>query len=269
MGRLAQLRAESGRFSPGDVQHLFDDFSLPSPPSVSNSLAALQRRGLATRVTGRGRTWSITPVGNAMVSELFSDLDLAAIEFESITHGNATFGHTAHPVLPPLLAPPRLLDPLRLFLAQHPFDRNVFGMTRFPDETDQTDPDPVGPALAAAREACRQHGLKFHLASDRAIDDDLWANVAAHMWASKYGIGFFEDRRGRGINYNLTIEVGAMLMTGRRCALLKDTSIDRLPTDLVGRIYKTVDLMEPEAVSRAVHAWLRDDLAFDRCSGCP
>jgi hypothetical protein len=44
----------------------------------------------------------------------------------------------------------------------------------------------------------------------------------AHMWASKYGVAFFEDRRGRGMNYNLTIEVGCMLMAGRRCGLLKE-----------------------------------------------
>jgi len=42
------------------------------------------------------------------------------------------------------------------------------------------------------------------------------------MWAGRYGIGFFEDRRARGINYNLTIEVGGMLVMGRRLALLRD-----------------------------------------------
>jgi hypothetical protein len=93
----------------------------------------------------------------------------------------------------------------------HPFETNVFGMTRFPDTSETgKQPDPVVPALKAAREVCRLHGLQFHLASDRAIVDDLWANVAAHMWASQYGIAFFEDRRDRGMNYNLTLEVGSM-----------------------------------------------------------
>ena len=100
--------------------------------------------------------------------------------------------------------------------------------------TDETDPDPVASALEVAAQACGGHGLKLQLASDRAIVDDLWGNVAGHMWASRYGIAFFEDRRGRGMNYNLTIEVGAMLMTGRRCLLLKDKSTPKMPTDLVG-----------------------------------
>lgn len=147
---------------------------------------------------------------------------------------------------------------------------NVFGMTRFPDE-DQAEPiDPVRPALKVARSVCELHGLEFHLASDRAMDDDLWTNIAAHMWASRYGIAFFEDLATpkRGVNYNLTVEVGGMLMTGRRCALLKDRSIERMPTDLVGKIYKPVQLQKPSTVEGALHAWIRDDLALGPCHEC-
>lgn len=89
------------------------------------------------------------------------------------------------------------------------------------------------------------------------------------MWASNYGIAFFEDRRGRGMNYNLVIEVGAMLMAGRRCLLLKDSSIDKMPTDLVGHIYKAVDLDDPATVTGAVHEWASKDLALGRCRDCP
>ena len=88
------------------------------------------------------------------------------------------------------------------------------------------------------------------------------------MWASRYGIAFFEDRRDRGMNYNLTIEVGGMLVMGRRCSLLKDTSIERMPTDLVGRIYKEVDLSKLESVCDTLHAWISDDLGLGACSKC-
>jgi hypothetical protein len=102
------------------------------------------------------------------------------------------------------------------------------------------------------------------------MDDDLWANVAAHMWASRYGVAFFEDLATpkRGVNYNLTIEVGGMLMTGRRLALLKDTSIATMPIDLVGKIYKSVQMVKPETVEKALHAWIRDDLALGPCARC-
>ena len=58
-------------------------------------------------------------------------------------------------------------------------------------------------------------------------------------------MAFFEGRRGRGMNNNLTIEVGCMLMAGRRCGLLKDFSIERMPTNLIVRIYTSVDLEQP------------------------
>jgi hypothetical protein len=142
-------------------------------------------------------------------------------------------------------------------------------MTRFPDQHNETNPDPVAAALETTRAVCKAHGLEFHLASDRMIVDDLWANVAAHMWACRYGIAFFDDRRGRGINYNLTIEVGGMLVSGRRLALLKDTSIERLPTDLVGKIYKSLDFDDRDATASAIHVWLRDDLRLGSCPQCP
>ena len=67
---------------------------------------------------------------------------------------------------------------------------------------------------------------------------------------------------------NLTIEVGSMLITGRRCALLKDVSIKKMPTDLVGQIYKAVDLTDPKQVGTAIHGWLRDDLNLGACQAC-
>ena len=132
-------------------------------------------------------------------------------------------------------------------------------MTRFPDAKAGT-ADPVGHALAVVREVCAEAGLEFHLASDRAIVDDLWDNVTAHMWACRYGVGLFEDRVDRGLNHNLLIEVGAMIMSGRRCALLKDGSIEKMPTDFVGMIYKSVDLSAEETVAQVVKAWIGDDL---------
>lgn len=67
------------------------------------------------------------------------------------------------------------------------------------------------------------------------------------------------------MNYNLVIEVGAILMAGRRCLLLKDSSIEKMPTDLVGFIYKSVDLDHPETFTQAVHKWAREDLALGKC----
>jgi hypothetical protein len=269
LARLAEARSDSGRFGPSAINGLFDDFGLPRPAKVSNVFLRLEEHGHLSRLKeGRG-TWRLTPAGRARSTGFIDDLDLAALVAEAATERPPLFGHTSHPLIPASLAPPELLAPLRVFLEAHPFELNVFGMTRFPDEEDESGADPLVAALDAIRAACTAHGLEFHLASDRVIVDDLWANVAAHMWACRYGIAFFEDRKGCGINYNLTTEVGAMLVAGRRVALLKDRSIERLPTDLIGKIYKSVDFDDVEATVGVIHVWLRDDLGVGPCAQCP
>lgn len=267
LARIAEGRSETGRFAPSALETLFDDIGLPRPAKVSNVLVALERKKFTSRLRAPG-TWRLTPKGSDLSQTLSTDMDLAMLGAEMAAMGGTALGHALHPVIPPSLAPPELVAPLGAFLTAHPFDTNVFGMTRFPDEQDADDPDPVGPALEVARSVCAAHGLEFHLASDRAMSDDLWSNVAAHMWASRYGIAFFEDRRKRGLNYNLTIEVGGMLVMGRRCALLKDSTAPKLPTDLVGKIHRSLNLDDKGAVAKSLHSWLREDLAVGQCAGC-
>lgn len=260
LAQLAAAHRGSPNFAPRDLEAMFAAVGLPPPSKASNAIASLCRRGWATSGIGKGY-WQLTPLGKAKVSTLLSDMDIAALAAEAASEHGPLLGGAVHTVIPPTLAPPSLLGALRSFLQEHPFDTNVFGTTRFPAD-ELREEDPVALALTAARETCRKYGLQLHLASDRAIDDDLWTNVAGHMWGCRYGLAIFENRIGRGLNYNLTIEVGSMLMTGRRCALLKDTSIERTPTDLVGRIYKDVDLDEPRSVTAAVSSWIEDDLAI-------
>lgn len=262
LGQLAAGRSEVGAFSPAAVAEMFYDLGLPAPAKIANVFTALTTKEWFAKQPQRG-AYKVTPAGQAKVRETMTGLDLVALVAESAHQNAPALGHTEHALVPVHMAPPALVQPLRAFLADHPFDTNVFGMTRFPDTKAGT-ADPVGQALAVVSEVCSESGLEFHLASDRAIVDDLWANVTAHMWACRYGVALFEDRVDRGLNHNLLIEVGAMLMTGRRCALLKDGSIERMPTDFVGMIYKSVDLSAEDTVAATVRAWLKDDLGIGR-----
>jgi hypothetical protein len=187
-------------------------------------------------------------------------MDLAVLVAEASEPAATLLGETAHPVIPPSLAPPALLKPLHTFLEDYPFERNVFGMTRFPSKTADGKADPLATALTAAKAACEKHGLIFHLASDRNIVDDLWPNVAAHMWGCRYGIAVFEAVSDKGLNYNLNIEVGSCLVLGRRLALLKDKSLKAMPSDLVGHIYLDVDLAKPGSVTKRLDGWITSSL---------
>jgi hypothetical protein len=259
LGHLSASRSDHRTFSPADVTRLFQDFALPEPAKIGNILASLVAKKYLAKQPGRA-SYKVTPTGQARVGEQMTGLDLVALVAESARQNAPALGRAQHALVPPTLAPPALVQPLRGFLADHPFDTNVFGMTRFPGAKAGT-ADPVGRALEIAKEVCAEAGLEFHLASDRAIVDDLWPNVTAHMWASRYGVALFEDRVDRGLNHNLLIEVGAMIMTGRRCALLKDGSIAKMPTDFVGMIYKSVDLSAEDTVASTVRAWIKNDLS--------
>jgi len=71
---------------------------------------------------------------------------------------------------------------LRQFFADHPFELNVFAMTRFQriGRTVQPIPWRRRSQLPVRYASFR---LELHLVSDQAIHDDLWTNVIAHMWA--------------------------------------------------------------------------------------
>jgi hypothetical protein len=258
LARIVEARTDDAIVRPREVAAMFEKLGLPAPSKISNVFASLANVGYLTKLSTQGQ-WRVTPLGRAESRLRLTESELQELILETETYGGAVLGAVVHTLVPPTLAPPSLLSTVTAFTEKFAFDRNIFGMTRFPDSTGS---DPVQQALLAVREVLEAAGFNFHLASDRAMSDDLWTNVAAHMWASRYGVAIFENRRGRGLNYNLTIEVGGMITTGRRCLLLKDSSIDTMPTDLVGMIYKSVDLSDPGTVTASVSDWVNNDLAI-------
>lgn len=270
IAELVGQRNGDGWFTPVQVTSMFREFRLPPASNTSARLSELRTRGLVlsrARTATQGPAWSLTPLGHQTVLDLIGKIDLAELSPEIAAAPGADFGSTHHTILPPALAPLGWQAPINALLTRSPFDRNVLCMTRF--ESDEPD-DPIGGVINTVRDALGPHGLNLHLASDRIVDEDLWGNVAAYTWACRYGIGLVEDRVGEGVNDNLKTEVGAMLIAGRRCTLLKDrTAPETLWTDLIGRIYKPVNFDDLAAVAREVHWWAADDLGLGTCGACP
>jgi hypothetical protein len=148
-------------------------------------------------------------------------------------------------------------------LADSAFDQNVMLITRFPKEPE----DHFAQLISKLRAAVATHGLRLQVASDGMAEDTLWANVVTYMWASKYAIVLMDSADGL-LNSNVLIEIGGMLMTGRRCAILRDKSVPAMPSDLVGHIYKPTDLTDHGASVEVVHQWIRDDLGLGECAEC-
>jgi hypothetical protein len=247
---------------PADVNRLFEELRVPVPSNTNVHLAQLRDLGLVVRRAGGGG-WSLSPVGQQAVVELIGAIDPAKVAPFLVGAEGAEFGRGLHTIISPHFVPIKWAAALEAFFERNAFETNVFCMTRFPsDDQDEAYLDPVRDVIPVIREVLNQHGLELHLASDRQIVDDLLGNVAAHIWASKYGIGLLEDRVRRGLNYNVITELGAMLVMGRRCALLKDGSAPDLPSDIAGQIYKAVDFDDYGQVAGEVERWVIEDLGL-------
>jgi hypothetical protein len=134
-----------------------------------------------------------------------------------------------------------------------PETKNVFVMMRYGSS-------PQFEAIERAlRTSLGSYGFRALLARDRAFTDLLWDNVRIYMRASSYGIAVFEEIDEREFNPNISIELGFMIALGRRCLLLKEKRMPRLPTDFCGHLYKDFDVFNiNESISRQIDAWMRD-----------
>lgn len=260
IGDLVGGRNGDGWFNGKQLKQAFETLRLPQPGNISSDLDRLKRAGHVVR----GKPgWSLTPEGEEALRELLAGLSAGDAVFDLPSSESAELADERHAFISPTFAPASFAPGVARLLGRHNFDRNVFCMTRFPKESDPAD-DPLAPTIATLRDTLSGLGLTLHLASDRQADDELLRNVAAHMWACRYGIALLETRARDDLNDNVLIELGAMLMTGRRCALLKDVGTPKLPTDFVAQLTKELDLSDQTAVRAAVTAWVREDLGLRR-----
>lgn len=262
VGALAALTSRSDTFTTTEVVNVLATLRLPPVANPSAVLGRLRTRRLLMRPTAS--TWSLTPLGHDLLAKEAAAVSVPALAVELGQTPGAELGETRLSVIPPFLGPLAGNPGLAQLLSQTDFDRNVMLITRFPKSAD----DPFAELIGKIRVAVAEHGLVLQVASDSAVEDTLWANVVTYMWASKYAIVLM-DKADDALNSNVLIEVGGMLMTGRKCAILKDESIKVMPSDIAGHIYRATDLSDHVASVAEVHKWLRDDLNSAACENCP
>jgi len=108
------------------------------------------------------------------------------------------------------------------------------------------------------RKQFKKHKLEVHLAKDRKIVDDLWDNICIYMLASKYGVVVFEQAHDNDFNPNVSLELGFMLSMGKRILLLKEDELKTLPTDVVGKLYDSFNISNPDTIKDIVDKWVKD-----------
>lgn len=249
---------ERGEFSTGEVSAMFTALRLPARANLSRDLGNLLRAQLLMRPSPS--TWALTPLGETRLHAIAPTIAGDMLTDSAV----AEMGGRRRAVVPPFVASGVTPESLARLTGGDRFDRNIMLITRFPKEVD----DPIARLIPAVKKACAAHDMNLHVASDAQLEDELWANVVTYMWGCRYAIVVL-DAPDASLNSNVLIEIGGMLMTGRRCAVLKDVTVPALPTDLVGHIYKEVELSDTGSCLQVVHDWLRADLGLGRCgAGC-
>lgn len=147
------------------------------------------------------------------------------------------------------------LEPfLRKFYQDHPvFERNIFLIMRFQDQL------PFPELVAIIRDECAKRNLNVLRADDKEYTDDLWDNVMTYLYGCSAAIALFDHINYRDFNPNVALEVGFLLAQRKRVLLLKDQAIPVMPTDLIGRIYRSFNTYAPrETIPSQITKWLTD-----------
>lgn len=150
-----------------------------------------------------------------------------------------------------------LLDGVKAAINDFDSNKSVFVMMRYRES------NIYGDIEKTIIETLHGLGLEPRLAKDKSYSDDLWENVRIYMHACKFGIAVFEEIDERSFNPNVSMEVGYMYALCKRVLLLKEGRMPKLPTDILGRIYRSFDSYRiQETVSTQIKSWVEHDLGF-------
>ncbi|MEY2793989.1 MAG: hypothetical protein RJA76_1981 [Bacteroidota bacterium] len=104
-----------------------------------------------------------------------------------------------------------------------------------------------------------KHDIVGLRADDKEYADDLFANIKTYMHCCDFGIGVFERILEDNFNPNVSIEVGYMMGLRKKVCLLKDQTLNNLPTDLMGKLYKPFDPQNIEkTLPDQLEKWMQD-----------
>ena len=96
-------------------------------------------------------------------------------------------------------------------------------------------------------------------ADEKWYDDDLLNNIKTYMHGCQFGIALFDRIKSNYFNPNVSLEIGYMTALNKPVLLLKDSTLDSLQTDLVGKLYHEFDFQNPEETLPIVlNKWIND-----------
>jgi hypothetical protein len=178
------------------------------------------------------RTCFVTPEGYALVDRSF----------------------VASPSISAITIPVEITDSLKAFQQDHPqYAATCFLMMRF-GKTELHEG-----ILASIRAAVDPYDIVVLRADDKEYHEDVYFNILTYIFGCAFGVAVFERIEQEDFNPNVSLEVGFMFGLRKKVCLLKDKTLKALHTDLVGKLYKPFDPINPAGdIRRHMKDWLID-----------
>lgn len=171
------------------------------------------------------------------------------------------------------LFPQTLKDEIKDFRKNHANEKTAFIMTSFAEEHQST--------INQIIKVLKKHKITPCLANKEGGEnhDYLWPNIEVFIHGCDFGIGIYADdsilkggniingeeqykehfKRIR-INPNMSQEVGYMLGLQKKVCILKDIKLDKLPSDLAGKIYVEYDGDNDNDLEEQLGEWLTNKI---------
>jgi hypothetical protein len=116
---------------------------------------------------------------------------------------------------------------------------------------------PYAALVDAIREALSPHGISAVRADEKEYHQDLSSNVLTYLHGAGFGVSVFERIETEAHNPNVAFEVGYLFALNKPVCLLKDRTVPILPSDLVGKLYRTFDPYDIQGtIPPTLNAWL-------------
>jgi len=101
------------------------------------------------------------------------------------------------------------------------------------------------------KDICRSYNIEAIRADDKRYSEDLFTNIQTYMHGCGFGIAVFETE----FNPNVSLEVGYMIALRKNVCLMKDETLQLLPSDLIGRLYEPFNTLQLEQIQVLLEKW--------------
>jgi hypothetical protein len=153
-----------------------------------------------------------------------------------------------------IFIPVAIQDSLKEFQKDHPQpERTAFIMMQFANTSAHTGIE------AAIKATLAKYGYEGLLARDKEYNEEVLPNIQTYLHGCAFGIAVFERIEADNFNPNVSLEVGYMMGHKKKVLLLKDKNLKLLQTDLVGRLYREFDVLDPaKTIPIEIEGWMED-----------